>query len=381
MTHARNRKIKIGIFLVLAAVCGFFGTAHAAAHSRPNSKSEWTSGEVRVAKGETLEKDVTASGPIVIEGALRGDCVALGGPVNISGKVSGDLTSLGGPVAVSGDIKGDVSSLGGPVEISGRVEGDISSMGGDVTLGDGAIVLGDVALMGGRLNKAKTAVLKGDVSHMDWGLLGRFAPLLSRYGRNGNWEKFALAYRIFSYAAFLFFTAGIGLMLLLITVFFPKQVETISNAVRRDFWKSTGIGALILMLISPGLFLMLVSVLGIPLIPMAILLFCAAVLMSLAAFSLIAADKFYFSLKKSPPGILAKVLIGYLILTGLMILGKLIGILGDAGDFFGGMLIFADIMALGFVVMVGLGAVWMTRMGSRAVEMGAGVSSMEEKNS
>lgn len=382
MKYSQKRKIKSGIFLVLAAaaVCGLFKRARASSHFRSNSSSELTSGEVRVAKGETLDQDITASGPILIEGILKGDCVSLGGPVSVRGKILGDLTSLGGPVTVTGYVKGDVSSLGGPVKISGRIEGDIASMGGDVTLGDKAFVLGDVALMGGRLDKSNSAILKGNISRMDWGLLGRFGPLLARYGRNGSWEKISLAYRVFRCAAFLFFTAGIGLMLFLLAVFFPKQIERVAVAVRRDFWKSAGIGALILMLISPGLFLMLVSVLGIPLIPMAILLLCAAVLMSLAALSLIATEKFYLSLKKSPPGILTGVLVGYLILTGLMILGKLIGVLGDAGDFFGEILIFADLMVLGFVVMTGLGAVWMTRMGSRAMEMSASLSPMEGKN-
>jgi len=375
MKHMQTLKGRGVLFLVLAAlsVCGLSqpGYAKFKAHINLDSANV-RHGEIHVAKGEALNEDIVTSGPISVEGTLNGDCVSLGGPVAVRGEVLGDMASLGGPVTIAGTVKGDVASLGGPVKVSGVVKGDIASLGGVVTLEDHASVLGDIALMGGTLNKSDSAVVKGDVAHLDLSMLKRFVPLLARYGRGREipetLERISPYYRIISYAAFLAFTAGIGLMAILLTVFLPKQVETVAGAIKKDFWKSVGIGALILMLIFPGLLLMVVSVLGIPLVPMAILLICAAILMSLAAFSLILTERFYGSLKKPSPSTSAAVGIGYLLLTSLLIVGKLMKVAGSIGSLFGGIFVLANMMVLCCAIVVGLGAIWTTRMGSRKEE-------------
>ena len=324
---------------------------------------------IHVAKGETRNDDIVTSGAIFVEGSLNGDCVSLGGPVDIAGEVLGDVVSLGGPIVIAGTVKGDVASLGGPVKVLGVVKGEIAALGGIVTLEPRASVLGDVALMGGRLDKSDTAVVKGDVVQLDFSMLKRFVPLLARHGRGRDipeaLERLSPLYQVFRYGAFLAFTAGIGLMIILLTAFLPRQVENLAGAIKRDFWKSAGIGALILVLISPGLLLMLVSILGIPLVPMAILLLCAAVLMALASFSLILAERSYGALRKQAPSTLAGVGIGYLLLVGLLIIGNLMKMTGNIGGVLGGVLILANIMVLCCAIVVGLGAVWTTRMGSR----------------
>lgn len=323
---------------------------------------------VRIAAGETLKQDVVTSGPISIAGTLDGDCVSLGGPIDVRGKVLGSLASLGGPTDISGTVAGDVASLGGAVKITGTIGGDVTSLGGEVTLGDRASVAGDVALLGGRLDRAGTGVVRGNVVRRDWKMMGRFAPLLARYGRTEEPEavgKISVFYRIVRCAALLAFFAGIGLMAVLMTALLPRQVESVAAAVRRDFWKSAAIGALILVLLVPGLLLMLISILGIPLVPMAILLACAAVLMSVAAFSLILTQRLCDARQRDNPGVLAGVGVGYLMLSGLMIVGKLMKVAGGVGAALGGIFVLADVMLLSCAVVVGLGAVWTTRMGSR----------------
>ncbi|MDD5656621.1 MAG: hypothetical protein PHF00_05130, partial [Elusimicrobia bacterium] len=128
------------------------------------------------------------------------------------------------------------------------------------------------------------------------------------------------------------------------------------------------IGALILMLVSPALLLMVVSILGIPLVPLAIMLFCVCVLMGLAAFSRILSGRFYGALDKRSPGTLGAVTVGYLLLTGLLILGNLMKVAGHLGGILGGILILANLMILCGAVVAGLGAVWTTRMGGRGEE-------------
>jgi hypothetical protein len=106
-------------------------------------------------------------------------------------------------------------------------------------------------------------------------------------------------------------------------------------------------------------------VLGIPLIPIAMLLFFAAKLMSLAAFGALLSEKFHDSLQRPSPTPLRAAAIGYLLLTSLWVIGKLMALAGGIGSFVGGMLVLANMMILCCAVVVGLGAVWTTRMGSR----------------
>ncbi|MBI5631513.1 MAG: hypothetical protein HY921_11590 [Elusimicrobia bacterium] len=65
------------------------------------------------------------------------------------------------------------------------------------------------------------------------------------------------------------------------------------------------------------------------------------------------------------PGILAGVGIGYLLLTGLFMVGKLLKLMGGAGGFLGGIFVLANLMLLSCGMLVGLGASWNTRLGKR----------------
>jgi hypothetical protein len=69
------------------------------------------SGDVLVAKGETVGDLVVLDGNIVVRGAVQGDLVAIGGDVTIRGTVSGDVVTirkratLGRRARVGGDVK------------------------------------------------------------------------------------------------------------------------------------------------------------------------------------------------------------------------------------------------------------------------------------
>lgn len=328
--------------------------------------------DVRVAKGETRNDDIVTTGSLVIEGVVHGDCLALGGPVTVSGEVVGDVASLGGPATVAGRLTGAVASMGGPVRISGSVQGDVASLGGDVVLESKASVVGDISLLGGKLIKAQGASHKGDVSRLDLSLFKQFAPLISRFRDVSHVPEIpqvmSPAFRLLGFAAFLSFLAGLGTVLVLLAAFLPGPVETVACAVKKDFWKSAGIGLLILMLAFPTLVLMMVSILGIPVIPVALLLFCASVLMALASFGRLLMERLCLSLQKPLPATWASVGLGYLLLMSLMIIGKLLNVAGGAAALLGGVFVFANLMLLSFGLLVGLGAVWTTRLGSRSSE-------------
>jgi cytoskeletal protein CcmA (bactofilin family) len=356
--------------LLLTATAFFVSLAPASAGRIRVDSDEVRTGDVRVAKGETARDDIVATGAITVDGVVAGDCVALGGPLTVNGEVRGDAATLGGPVTVAGSVDGSVSAAGGTVAIDGKVSGDVASMGGAVTLGPASMVEGDISILGGRLSKAEGAVVKGKVTDVDMSVLKTLGPLARQMGRRVRHLEFEHPEppkplrRALGFAAFLCFVLGVGMMVLLLTVFLPKQVEAVACAIRSDFWRSAAVGALILMLIIPALLLMAVSILGIPLIPLALLLMVAAKLMAMAAFSLVLSQRFFASMNKPMPMTVLAVAAGYGLLTVLMVAGRLVGIAGGLGGLLGGLFSLANLILLCCGVVVGLGAAWTTRMGT-----------------
>ena len=336
--------------------------------------------DVKVAKGETLGGDVVTSGSILVEGTVEGNCVSFGGRVDVPGEVRGDVVSMGGNVDLGGSSKGDLAAIGGSVRVSGKVGGDVAAIGGDVALAKGAAVAGDVSVVGGRLTKEEGATIKGSVSQIGLGALKGLLPALTRGGlklalasgegdltwsgsglgrRDGEGAPSAGG-RVLKAAAHLVFALALGLVLCLAALFLPKQTQVVATAIRSDFWRSAGAGTLMVVLFLPGLLVLTVSILGIPLIPVAVLAWCAAALFGVGAFSLVLAERAAESLKKPLPAAPLAVGLGWLILESLPLVGKLVG------GFIGGTLSFAGFLLLTCGLVAGLGAVWNTRMGRTA---------------
>lgn len=340
--------------------------------------------DIVVLKGQTLEGDVATDKSLLVDGRLDGSATAIGGgSVTINGELTGDLVSMGGPVLITGAVKGDVSSIGGPVEVSGRVDGDISAVGGKVALTGAAQVDGDISAIGGAVEKGPQARHKGEVNSFSAdaikGTIGKTLGIARSAGRY-NWGDRRREHRGFNFnfrgsdngglwtaagllgvgLAIVFSMLLTGLVLLLIpAVFFPRQVENARAALLADVWKACAIGAIALVGFFPGLLMMVVSILGIPLVPFALMLYAAAAVLGLSAFSVILQGRFFEGLKKTgPSGLIGQVATGYALIAGLLFFGKLIPFIGEVISLIG-------MILLAFGVMAGLGAAWMTRMGTR----------------
>ncbi|NNN05074.1 MAG: hypothetical protein HKL90_04155 [Elusimicrobia bacterium] len=338
--------------------------------------------DVKVAKGQTLSGDVVTSGAILVEGTVEGNCVSFGGRVDVPGEVRGDVVAMGGSVDITGSSKGDLAAIGGSVHVSGKVGGDVAAIGGDVALDKGAAVDGDVSVIGGHLSKEDGVEVKGSVSQVGLGALRGLLPALTRGGLNlalashggsgfrSHWKRDAWRQddedsapsaggRLFKAGVFLIFVVGLGMVLCLTALLLPAETAAVATAIRQDFWRSAGVGTLMVILFLPGLLVLAVSILGIPLIPLAILAWCAAALFAVAAFSRVLAERAAESLQKPLPSTPLAVGLGWLILETLPLVGKVIG------GFIGGTLTFAGFLLLTCGLVAGLGAVWNTRMGRR----------------
>ncbi len=355
----------------LTAMVAVLALSQGAYARRPEVRHE----DVVVAKGETLSGDVATDKSLTVDGKLEGNATAVGGgSVTVNGELTGDLVSMGGPVYIPGLVDGDVSSIGGPVDVSGKVTGNLSAVGGKVTLSGTGQVDGNISALGGSVEKGANSKHKGSVNSFSGDALkstlaqalrtvrytGRYNWRSGDVSEDGGHSPWLIGGLVGIGLLILFSMLATGIVLLLLpAVFFPKNVENSAAAISGDMWRACGIGAIALVGFFPALLMMVVSILGIPLVPFALMLFAVAGVLGLSAFSVVLQARFFEGIKKAGPvGLPGKVAAGYAVMAGLLFFGKLIPLIG-------GLLSLIGVMLLAFGTMTGLGAIWMTKMGTR----------------
>lgn len=372
-----KRNLKTLALAYLASLLALGGAAWA---RQPEVKHE----DITVAKGQTVDGDIATDKSILVDGVLNGDATAIGGgTVTVNGELTGNLVSMGGPVYIPGRVRGDVSSIGGPVDVSGKVSGNVSAVGGRVTLSGAGEVDGEISALGGGVVKGPKAVHNGTVNSFSADALkgtltkalgtARSAARMDRSWRNTRSYRWSTSFDEIGASDiktlgwlvalwFVVFSVVLAAAVLLVTlpaVFFPDNVQKVRAAMSGDIWRACAIGALMLVCLFPGLLLMVVSILGIPLVPFAMIIFAAAGVTGLTAFCLIVQARFFEGIKKTgPAGLPGQAAAGAALIAALLFFGKMVPLVG-------GLLTLVGMMLLAFGVMAGLGAAWMTRLGSR----------------
>lgn len=313
-------------------------------------------GDFTVEKGKTLEGDLAAKGTVTVKGVVTGECIAYGGPLIIEGECRGEAASFGGPARVSGKVGGDLSSYGGPVDLSGTVANDVSLFGGDLLLRSSAAIAGDVSIFGGKLEQESGSKIRGEIHNFSSALAGSVGRGISEAVTRGERSRrYDGAPKKALISGFLL---GLCLIPFLLTLFFPGQVEAVAAAASEEFWRALGIGLIIETAIVPGTLALAVSVLGIPFIPVAYAALAAAFVMGLAAFFLLMARRVCLNLGKPAPAAIKAVGLAGAATAAISIAGGLIPLVG-------GVLGLALFLTLCCGMTLGLGAVWLTRFGTR----------------
>ncbi len=145
-------RLKYLLFAVLLAVPLLAGVALA------HAQSFQTGDEVTVPSGRTLESSLYASGSTIdIAGTVDGDVYCVGQNVVVSGTVDGDVLCGGQNVTISGTVTGDVRLAGQNVTIEGQVQGSASVAAQNLTLHSRGSVERDLSVA------ASAVVLNGAV--------------------------------------------------------------------------------------------------------------------------------------------------------------------------------------------------------------------------
>ena len=164
--------------------------------------------------------------------------------------------AIGGSVTVSGHVRKDAVAVGGSVTLlpGARVEGDAVAIGGTVSVQEGATLEGDNVSLGGAVPTMVGSVIRGAVE-----------------GRPRLHSMFGFVARV-TRAIFLYVIA------LLIALAFPAALSRIRTYLANRPGLSALGGLAILLGFLPFCALLAVTIIGIPLIPVAVLLLVALLL-------------------------------------------------------------------------------------------------------
>ncbi|MCB9109396.1 MAG: polymer-forming cytoskeletal protein [Anaerolineales bacterium] len=315
-----------------------------------------------------------------------GNLAVLGGSATLESdsELNGDLAVFGGNFSAKKgtEINGDVIVFGGNVNIDGAINGDLAAIGGNVNLSETAMVDGDIGLIGGQVNQAEGATVTGDVQGLtkfqnkfgsdddddDGNSSFGGAPIppvppippQADHFDGGGSSIFGWVARILGD---IFWTLALlvvlGVITWLVAAFMPEQMYNVRETLTTSAPLSFGLG-------------LLTSIVAAVLIPVAILLvitICLAIVPIVGYIALgiatlfgwivighILGERLLAAGGRPQPGLIMSSIVGVSILTlltNMPVIG-LIACIGFIGKAIGAL-----------IAMAGLGAVLLTRFGTR----------------
>ncbi|MFA5183197.1 MAG: polymer-forming cytoskeletal protein [Syntrophales bacterium] len=247
------------------------------------------------------------------------------------------LVKVGASVVVplGSEVK-DAVAVGGNVTVYGKVAGDAVAVGGNVFLKETGKVVGDVAAIGGVIVKEPGAIVRGNAVEV---AAPGVAPALNFFV-NGGILKGMVLFRLISFVGFIVLT------MIMVSLFMP-QLGRASGAIESGLLRSFLYGLLIALLFLPIAIVLAISLIGIMLIPVWILLMGAAAFFGYFAAGHLLGKKALNAFRIYNKSMMVETLTGVLLLF-------LVGLL----PFFG---FFVKFIA----GICGLGAVYLTRFGTK----------------
>lgn len=271
---------------------------------------------VVVRSDETIDDDFFAAGDeVVIEGTVNGDVYVGANRLSIRGTVNGDVLAGAQTIEVTGTIRDDLRAGANTISLIGAQIGDSVSVAGNELSVDGGSVIGGGLIFGGRLLSLDGSVGRGIVSGNETtrldGPVGRTVRIAATditidrdalidgdleyrsdneavingtvsgeiiRGEGGGVDletESVFRWLVVGFTAWAFLAAAIigGLMLLLMPQLFDRARKQVMNKP----WPTIGWGAVALLATIPGVILLMITVVGIPLALVVLTLWALAI--------------------------------------------------------------------------------------------------------
>jgi hypothetical protein len=266
--------------------------------------------------------------------------------------VQGDAVSILGSVLVNGIVEGDAVAVAGGLTVGprGRVDGDGVAIGGGVTKEPGAVIRGEMVSIGKGGNWVTEG--HGGVKHV-------FGPR-THFGPFGPFGIFSRAGRLFIFIVWTLFVILLGLIVVAVA---RRHVENVCVTAKKETFKMGLIGLLTEVLLVPVIGLFCITIIGIPIglvvVPM---LFTLAMLLGYTGVGLAVGERFTGGNGKS---VYWSAAMGILLLQATWIVSAIVRLPGGILGSIGWVIAFLAWAVIYVAVTVGLGAVVMTRFGTR----------------
>jgi cytoskeletal protein CcmA (bactofilin family) len=270
----------------------------------PRVAAGQAAGETVIVREPVAENLYVAGGTVRVESEVEKDLVAAGGTVTVDRLVKGDATLAAGAVAVRGAVLDDVRAAGGTVTIDGAVGGDLVAAGGTVELTpraavrgrtwlaggtvrvDRAHVLGDLkvgaatAVIGGRVD-GTVRVAAGDISVGPGAEIRgdlvytsphppRVDPAAKILGavtmrRSPPLESARHVARVLTVLLRSVLFLGAAVTGIVVYLLFPRFTVGAAGTIGREPWRSAAVGLLVLVATPVAAFILILTLVGIPL--------------------------------------------------------------------------------------------------------------------
>jgi len=254
---------------------------------------------IYISKDEVIEGDLfVGAGTITIDGIVTGDLFFGGNTIIINGEVKGDIIGGGNSFILNGNAGDDVRVWCASVTVNGKINKSLTAMGNNITLTSNAIVEKDALIGGGTITVngkilgetkigAETIEISGEIGssttlkakeitlHSSSRIHGNLKYKARKFEKKdgvvieGKIEKLPYKKKRSKWLNWKFYTFRVLFMIgaiivgILFIKLFPKFSAITVEQIRR-YWKSLGIGFVVLICLPVASVLIAITVIGIP---------------------------------------------------------------------------------------------------------------------
>jgi cytoskeletal protein CcmA (bactofilin family) len=244
---------------------------------------------------------------------VRGNLYAAGGVVSITGRVAGSVTAAGGNITLTPGARiGGAWLTGATVAIGGTIDGNARLYARHVVIL--GTIDGNLRLVAQRIDILPGARIRGNLSYLSSSAIhvDPAAVISGTVTRTGGWlrslQKWVAVPLPAGFHLDPVLYAGFFIVGALLALLFPKFTRNASGVLAHHPWASVALGLAIFVVTPPFIFMLLITVIGIPLAFLLLMVYSAVMLIGFLIALLAIGDRIGSVFRAAPPGFLLRML-------------------------------------------------------------------------